>query len=248
MPLEPDVPPISSVTYRLFARAVRRSFRRHFRAVIAQRAEVIENASAPLIIYANHCSWWDTLLTILLARELMPGRRHYAPMDAGSLARYPVLRRIGIFPVEMASTRSTAEFLRTAEAILHDGGVLWITPQGRSADVREHPLAFRPALAALAQRVPGVPLFPLAIEYTFWDERLPHTLVRFGDPVNPDSAASTESLTRTLEAALSATMLDLQHASCTRDPTLFRTLLAGANGPASLYGLLRRFRRGVVLD
>jgi len=214
MPLEPDVPPISSVVSRLFARAVRRYFRRHFHSVMVQRTEVFEHASAPLIVYGNHCSWWDPMLCVLLARTLMPQRRHYAPMDAAQLARYPLLRKIGIFPVDQSSPSGAAQFLRTAEAILREGGVLWVTPQGRSADVREFPLAFRPGLGALARRMPDVPLLPLAVEYTFWDERLPEALLRFGEPVTVAGAATAEATTRELESALAGTMMQLQKASC----------------------------------
>ena len=239
MPLELDVPPISSIAYRLFARVVRGYFRRHFRSVKAQRADLLENARPPLIVYGNHSSWWDPMTCVLLARELMPNYRHYAPMNAIALERYPLLRKIGIFPVDMTSTRGASQFQRTAEAVLRDGGVLWVTPQGRFADVREFPLAFRPGLGALAARLPDVPLLPLALEYTFWDDRLPEALLRFGEPQHVGTGCTPESATRELERALAATMLELQQASCARDASAFRTLLEGRRGPGGIYTLLR---------
>ena len=131
------------------------------------------------------------MLLILLGQLLLPERRHYAPMDAQALEQYPIFRKLGIFPVEMASARGAAQFLRTAEAVLQDGGVLWLTPQGRFADPREFPLAFKPGLAALAQRVPQATLLPMAVEYTFWDERLPEALVYIGEPVLVNTASTT---------------------------------------------------------
>ena len=244
MPLQPDVPPISSIAYRLFARVVRGSFRRHFCAVMAQRAEVLENARPPLVVYANHASWWDPMTCLLLARELMPHYRHYAPMDTAALERYPLLRRIGFFPVDTSSSGGVAQFLRAAEAALEEGGVLWVTPQGRYSDVREYPLAFRPGLGALAARLPHVPFLPLAMEYTFWDERLPKTLLRFGDPVTLAEGIAPEAATRELEGALAATMMDLQRASCTRDASAFRTLLVGRRGVGRMHSLLQRMGSG----
>ena len=176
------LPPISPTTLRFFTTIVRSYFRRHFRAVQIQNAQHLREAQSPLIVYANHTSWWDPMVSVLLAQTLLPGRKHYAPMDAAPLARYPILRKLGIFPVELNSARGAVQFLRTSEAILKSGGVLWVTPQGRFADPRELPLAFKPGLAALAQRVPEATLLPLAIEYTFWSERLPETLLRFGAP------------------------------------------------------------------
>lgn len=237
-----EVPPVSAVTLRFFERIVRAYFRRHFRAVMVQHAERFAAMEGPLIVYANHSSWWDPMVSILLAQMLLPGRRHYAPMDASALERYPILRKIGIFPVEMASARGAVQFLRTSKAILESGGVVWITPQGRFADPRESPLAFKPGLGALAARAGNVTLLPLAIEYSFWDERLPETLLRFGDPLRIEPGSSTEVATQQLEAALAAVMQELKTAAIARDAGAFRMLLSGARGTGGFYGLGRRVR------
>jgi len=236
-----ELPTISGFTLRFFRRIVRGYFRRHFRAVSVQEAERLASVSGPLIVYANHSSWWDPMVSILLAAVLLPGRKHYAPMDAEALKRYPILRKLGIFPVEMSSARGAAQFLRTSEAILAAGGVLWITPQGRFADVREE-LVFKPGLGALAARVPDVTLVPLAIEYVFWDERLPETLLRVGEPLRVAEGASTEQL----EAALAAVMAELKAAVLARDPRAFSSLLRGGRGTGGLYGLGRRLRAWIT--
>lgn len=249
MPAETNVrelPAVSRTTLRFFRLIVRAYFRRHFRSVMVQQAERLSGASGPLIVYANHSSWWDPMVSVLLAETLLSGRRHYAPMDAAALKRYPILGRIGIFPVEMASARGAAQFLRTSQAILASGGVVWITPQGRFADSRERPLAFKPGLGALAVRTPDVQLLPLAIEYTFWDERLPETLLRFGEPVRIGSDTSTEAATQLLENALARTMNELRVAAMARDAGMFRGLLRGGQGTGGLYGLGRRLRAMVT--
>ena len=242
MPLAPQVPPISPLVLRFFRRVVQRYFRRHFRAVQAQYPERLRDLRGPAIIFGNHSSWWDPMLLVLLGHLLLPERKHYAPMDMGALDRYPIFRKLGIFPVEMASPRGAAQFLRTSTAILEEGGVLWLTPQGRFADVREFPLAFKPGLAALALRKPEIPLIPMAIEYTFWDERLPETLVHFAKPMQVTANASTASATRELETALGEAMLALQHAVLARDPSAFTTLFTGARGTGGAYGVIRRAR------
>ena len=183
------------------------------------------------------------MLLVRLGELLLPGRRHYAPIDARALEQYPILRKVGLFPIDMSSARGAAQFLRTAEAILREGGVLWITPQGRFADPRELPLAFRPGLAALALRRPEVPLIPLAIEYTFWDERLPEALVRFADPVHVTAEATTAEATRDLENRLAAAMYALQGAAIARDSSAFKTLFAGSRGTGGAYALMQRVRR-----
>jgi len=177
---------------------------------------------------------------VVLARIALPHRRHYAPMDADALQRYPLFRRLGIFPVEMTSARGAAIFLRTSTAVLRAGGVLWLTPQGRFADPRAVPLAFKPGLGALALRMPEVPLLPMAVEYTFWDERLPEALVRFGEPQQVEATLSASEATSRLEQVLAAEMLRLQAASVARDARAFETVVQGKRGTGGVYGFARR--------
>ncbi len=251
MPLERNLPSISSPTLHFFRYIVRRYFRRHFRAVLAQHPERLRDGKGPMIVYGNHSSWWDPMLIVLLGEQLLPQRSHYAPIDAEALKRYPILRKLGIFPVEMGSARGAAQFLRTSEAILRSGGVLWLTPQGRFADPREFPLAFKPGLAALALRMPDVPLVPMAVEYTFWDERLPEALLHVGPPLHVPLNSTTAEATQVLESALTGRMYKLQQAAIQRDPTLFQPLLSGRRGTGGMYALIRRvgaLLRGRRLD
>jgi 1-acyl-sn-glycerol-3-phosphate acyltransferase len=217
MPPASELPAISDLTMRFFTRIVRGHFRRHFCCVMAQNAAELRRCRGPLIVYANHSSWWDPMVLVLLARTILPERRHYAPIEASALERYPALRKLGLFPVELNTQRGASQFLHAAQAVLGEGAILWTTPQGRFADTREFPLAFRPWLTTLAARCPDVPLLPLAIEYTFWNERLPQALVRFGDTVSGDPQLCSERLMHRLECALMGGMLELQTASCARD-------------------------------
>ncbi len=83
---------------------------------------------------------------------------------------------------------------------------------------------------------------PLAIEYSFWDERLREALLRFGSPMQIESGASTEDATRQLEAALTAAMQMLKVAPIARDASAFRVVLSGARDTGGIYGLGRRLR------
>ena len=237
-----ELPRVSIFTLRFFRRIARSYFRRHFRAVQVHGSEALANVSGPLIVYGNHVSWWDPLLCVLIAHTLLPDRRHYAPMDSVPLKRYPILRKIGIFPVELASGRGAVQFLRTAQAVLASGAVLWITPQGRFADVRERPLAFKAGLASLVHKVPGVQLVPMAAEYPFWNERLPEALVRVGDVFRVDASEDMETTKRMLESALEKEMDKLQALSMARDPLQFQTLLEGKRGTGGFYAFGKRLR------
>ena len=239
-------PAISVPILRFFRHIVRGYFRRHFHGVRVSGASRFVNDGRPLIVYANHSSWWDPMVSILLAERLMPERSHYAPMDAEALARYGILRKVGIFPVEIKTARGAAQFLRTGIAILERGDVLWVTPQGRFVDARSRPLVFKPGLAALAARVSavdqGCTVLPLAIEYAFWDERLPEALLRFGDPVQVAPGETAESVQTRLIDALASTMDQLREMTVRRDPRVFTALSQGRLGAGGFYALGGRLK------
>jgi 1-acyl-sn-glycerol-3-phosphate acyltransferase len=237
------VPHISRLVLWFFRGIVRGYFRRHFTAVrIARQAHGDAFAAPRLIIYANHSSWWDPMVLVLLAHKFMPQRRHYAPIDASALERYGIFKHLGMFGVEMKTARGAANFLRTGQAILEQQGVLWITPQGRFADTRERPLDFKPGMAALAARARGgCIVLPLAIEYVFWNERLPEALMHFGEPVEVNGQ-TTEELQLELEAALLQTMEALKAEAMRRDPAGFRLLHHGTVGTGGFYEIGQRLK------
>jgi 1-acyl-sn-glycerol-3-phosphate acyltransferase len=240
-----NAPHISMPFLRFFRRIVRGYFRRHFHAVRVANPERFSKIEGPLIVYANHSSWWDPMVSILLAAE-MPQRKHYAPMDAAALEKYGLLKLLGIFPVEMNTPRGAVQFLRTGEAILKSDGVLWITPQGRFADPRERPIVFKAGMAALAERVASAlgscTLLPLAIEYPFWDERLPETLLYFAEPVHILPGEASESIQQRAIAALELAVEDNQRLALTRNPAAYQLLTKGTLGAGGFYALGMRFK------
>jgi 1-acyl-sn-glycerol-3-phosphate acyltransferase len=245
-----SVPAISKPVLWFFRRIVRGYFRRHFHAVRIAGAERFRDVAGPVIVYANHSAWWDPMVSVLLAAELQAGRRHYAPMDAAALERYGILKRIGIFPVEMKSARGAVQFLRTGEAILKDGGVLWVTPQGRFCDPRERPLEFKPGMAALAARVASscgeCTLLPLAIEYPFWDERLPETLLAFAEPVRVVAGEDSEAVQARAIEALESAMEEMSRRAMARRAEGFEVLAPGSLGAGGFYALGKRAKAWVT--
>jgi hypothetical protein len=161
-------------------------------------------------------------------------------MDAESLKRYPILEKIGIFPVEQRSSRGARQFLRHARAILAaPGSMLWITPQGSFADARTRPVSFEPGLGHLPACTDSAVFLPLAIEYVFWTERLPEVLACFGKPIRIEKTMSGayppvywQSL---FEQQLAATQDELAKASLTRDATAFHLIRQGRTGLNGIY-------------
>lgn len=218
--------------------------RKHFHAVRLSRSGPAPEvpATEPLIIVMNHPSWWDPLLGVV-ASDLFPGRQHYVPIDAAMLLKYPIFGKLGFYGVASTSLASVKRFLDVSHAILSvSGTMLWITAQGRFADVRDRPLHFRPGIGHILSHLQRGWLVPLALEYVYWEESKPEALLRFGEPVPIVAGSSVEQWKRNAEAALTATMDALAGEAIRRDPAAFRILVSGKVGVGGVYDLWRRFR------
>ncbi len=215
--------------------------RRHFHALRLANAERLQHASSPLVLYLNHASWWDPLASLFLARRFFPAHRHHAPMDASALQRYRLLAHIGMFPVEQGTRRGAAQFLRAASEVLSTPqSILWVTPQGAFTDVRTRPVVFKPGLAALLARNSHAVAIPLAIEYTYWDERLPEILINVGEPLRFDALASQLEIEAKLASGMQAAQDALAALAIERNPAAFDTLVSGSAGVGLAYDLWRR--------
>lgn len=242
------LPAISKKRLALFAHYSRGFIRRHFNAVRLLETHPLpsELDDFPVAVFLNHASWWDPLIGLYLANTFFPARAGFAPIDAQALTRYRFLTKCGFFPVEPESTRSAAEFLSTSSAILSSPSrMLWLTPQARFFDVRMRPLHFQPGLAHLAARANDTLFLPLALEYTFWEERLPEVLLGWGEPVPSERAVefggSTER-TAIFEHALQNVQDAVAGAAQRRLVGEWQVLLRGRAGTNLFYDGWRRLR------
>ena len=226
----------SPLVLRFFGKLFERDLRRSFHAVrlSGRRPE----APGPLVIFANHPSWWDGEIFAWLGATTFAGWRAFAPIDASMLERYRFFRRLGAFGV-MPGHAGASTFLAVGEAVLaRDDGLLLVNAEGRFRDVRDRPLQVAPGLAHLAKRVPNARFVPLALEYAFWDERRPNLLLRFGDSIPADAVRATRGAI--LAEALTAAMDALATDAVARDPVRFTTLLAGKTKIDPIYDTWRR--------
>ncbi len=247
----PETPARSGIVWRFMVGYFDRFLRRHMNALRLARWGVPAFADhpGPVVVYCNHPAWWDAAVVILLAGRLFPKRGSYAPFDARMLARYAIFSRIGAFPVDLESARGAAQFLRSSRTILaRPGAMMWITAQGRFADVRARPLALRGGVARLAELAPDSLFVPLALDYAFWEERGAEACAAFGAPIRGADLLALprpERLAR-MEAALTGTLDRLAADVIARDPARFTALVSGAKGVGGVYDLGRRLRAALT--
>jgi 1-acyl-sn-glycerol-3-phosphate acyltransferase len=237
-----------------------RYIRKHFHAVAIHRDGLrppeIE-ARDSVVVYANHASWWDPLLAMFICGRLFEGFDFFAPIDADALKKYRIFSRLGFFPVQQDSLQGAKHFLKVSTALLaRPSTSIWITPEGRFADVRDQSANLMPGLAHLAHSIQHrsqhqspkpdglrVWFLPIAIEYCFWEERLPEALARFGEAilVEPHAPPSSKEVWQTrLTGALRRSQEQLALDSIARNANKFEVLLSGVAGTWRLYDLWRR--------
>jgi len=220
--------------------------RRHFHSLrLLKNGSPATPDALPLVVYLNHASWWDPLVCLLIARRLFRGRDSYAPIESRALQRYRFLQRLGFFGVATETVRGAVDFLHTARSILaRNQTALWLTPQGKFVDPRARPLRFQRGLSHLTTQVERAAFVPLAIEYTFWEERLPEILIGFGAPLifDADRRLSIPEVTQLFECALTSVQDDLAAASLRRKPDEWEMLEHGGGGTSRVYDLWRRTR------
>jgi len=205
---------------------VRRTLAQELDGVFVRGLEslVVQSRARPLVIAANHVSYWDTLLLVALEAAL-PGEGH-GLMDAANLARLPFLGRAGAIPIDRSDPQRALADLDAAAAML-DGPArrVWIFPQGEQRPSHLRPLGLRRGVLRLLASSRAA-LVPAAISYAFRESPRPACFVSFGAPIEPSGDASLEPLERALEHELS--VIDAAHAA--RSHEGFTTLIA-SNAP-----------------
>lgn len=195
-------------------------FRLYNRNLISRRFEGLRVAGmsylrerqpgVPLMLYANHSSWWDGLVAFEIGVRC--GLEQYVMMEERQLRRYPLFRRLGAFSIEREQGREALESIEYAASLLRgDAGAhrmtapaLWIFPQGQLHPNNARPLTFQTGAAHIIRRLEQVALLPIAMHYEHLGDFRPEILVRIGAPTYIEAAheTKTKELTRCMETEL----------------------------------------------
>lgn len=244
-----------------FARAFawwveRRVLARRFHAVRLARENAgvlgeLAGHPGPVIVVMNHPSWWDPLAAVLLARRFMSTREHMAPIDTEMLRTFGFFRRLGLFgidPDDPASLEAMAGYVgeRLRE---RPRTTLWVTPQGRLADVRSE-IEIRPGAAVIAARHGDVRAASAALEYVFWGDPKPELLIRLERCEPAEGRRTTAGWHRAMLEAMRRNAAALARLAIARDEGAFVPLVGGDRARINpLYDLWLRARgKGPTID
>jgi 1-acyl-sn-glycerol-3-phosphate acyltransferase len=153
----------------------------------------------PLLLLANHTSWWDGFLLRDVQLALRPRSPLYTVMTARELQRFPFLRRLGATPLDTdARIGPLAMFraLRTAAQRRPDCTIAFF-PQGRIRPSWTRPLGFQRGLELLVRSIGPCHVVPVALHVEPLNAAAPTAFVVLGPalqvPGEEVTAARVES-------------------------------------------------------
>lgn len=134
-------------------------------------------ADVPLLVCANHSSWWDGLIAFQLGRALRLD--DYALMEERQLREHAFLQKLGAFGVVRENARDGVRTIaHAAELIRGTSRVLWIFPQGETLPNNIRPLKLYTGAARIIEKVGRVDVVTVAFRHEFLNEFKPEIFVR----------------------------------------------------------------------
>lgn len=119
----------------------------------------------PLLLVANHTSWWDGFLVRDVQKKLRPGARLFTVMLESELRRRPFLRVMGCVGVEPGNRMSALRVFRRlqTERQRDANTVFAFFPQGRIWPASRRPLGFERGVSVLCSMLAPVAVVPVAL-------------------------------------------------------------------------------------
>lgn len=235
------LPPVARRQLGWFTRYVNWYLPRNFHGLhLLRLADLKQLAGMPLLVCLNHPSWWDPLVALYLSQRFFPAHYHVAPIAAAGLNKYRFFERLGFFGIEPGTRRGASRFLEVGEAVLsRPDGAFWVTVQGEFTDVRR-PIVLEPGAGHLARHVGPFAMLPVALEYSFWNERYPEAFACFGEPIiGFGNERSSADWTVRFTESLQATVVALGERVQLRRATPFELLFTEKAGVGGVYDFWR---------
>jgi 1-acyl-sn-glycerol-3-phosphate acyltransferase len=158
----------------------------------------------PLLLVANHASWWDPFLLREVHRRLRPAAPLHTVMLRRELARRPFLRRIGAVGIDPERPAGIAAALRELRHRLRErpDATVAFFPQGRIWPTHRRPLGFRPGVELLLRHLPPLTVLPVALHLEPLRSPSQTAFVLAGDPIGAGEGAAAARLEAAVEAGL----------------------------------------------
>lgn len=168
---------------KLFGVYNRNLLKRNFHSFKVRNLQNLTNSdkNIPLIIYANHSTWWDGLILFELLKK--DDFDSYVLMEEKQLRKYKFFRKLGAFSIIRENFRESIKSLNYAIEILSNGKnkTLLIFPQGEIFPNDKRPIEFFNGLSYLISKLEKCILIPCSIRLEFVQKHKPEIFIGFGE-------------------------------------------------------------------
>lgn len=168
---------------KVFAVYNQNLIKRRFHSLQVSGLEFLRDKDArmPLIIYANHSSWWDGLVAFELFRQAKLDA--FCLMEEKHLKKLFLFQRLGAFSIVRENPREAVKSINYAvELLKKTGGTLLMFPQGEIVSYDSRPIKFYTGLSRIIAQIGKVYAVPMAMRYEFLGEFKPQIFVKIGQP------------------------------------------------------------------
>ncbi|MEO5590219.1 MAG: lysophospholipid acyltransferase family protein [Gemmatimonadaceae bacterium] len=158
----------------------------------------------PLVLVANHVSWWDGFLLMQIRRSIRPRAPFHTVMLQSELQRSRFLRRIGAIGIEPSSPGSVIHAVRelSERTRSRPDSVIFFFPQGRIWPSHRRPLGFKRGIEVFTNAIGSSTLLPVGIHFEPLTKASPQAFVSVGDPIPSEDKPSARDLEHAVEAQL----------------------------------------------
>jgi len=140
----------------------------------------------PLLLVANHVSWWDGFLLREIQREVRRHAAFHTVVVEHQIAAHPMLGRLGGVPVDPSTPASVLRMLRTLRSLrAHDPDTVFsYFPQGRIWPTSRRPLELRRGIEAVTRVLAPIRVVPIGIHIEPLVAVRPTPLLWLGEPLD----------------------------------------------------------------
>ncbi|MEX2526013.1 MAG: 1-acyl-sn-glycerol-3-phosphate acyltransferase [Gemmatimonadota bacterium] len=211
--LDPTPPPPrwTAAAWRAFELGFRPWRRRRLDGVFLAGLPERLPSNTPVLVVANHTSWWDGFLVREIHRRLRPHSPFYTIMLSQQLRENRVLRWLGARGFTRGSTsslRALVKWLRERRGATPEALFLFF-PQGSLWPPDTRPLGFARGMEGVARALEPVVILPLGICLSMGPNPSPRAFLHMGTPLSGSTSVGE------VERAVAA-QLDLVREHLTR--------------------------------
>lgn len=112
----------------------------------------LERNTKPILVIANHFSWWDGFIQLWLNNKLFKRKFHVMMLEE-QLKKHMILNKGGAFSIRKSSRDILESLLYASELLKNSSNIVVVFPQGEIQTLYKHSLVFEKGIEYITRKV-----------------------------------------------------------------------------------------------